>query len=279
MIKKILIPTDGYGLEDHVVRYVARAFPFSEFYVVSVVNTYERGVQLTNLLYTEMRVSAEKAIERAKNVLEEEGIKNVQCKVLEGLPSRIINRYAKKKDIDIIAMRVYSRRATVSAQRMGSTIKNVIKKSITPVLTIAEECKKIPIKKILFATDGTRKSKRAKNFSIIFSSSYKADMEVLHVMTDGGDKHHAEELVKNVEWKASFVDVRVKKSIEMGDDVVGKIVKRARFNDIVIMGVGRKVLLWSYIGHVTQAIVTHSPIPVILVPCIKKRWKKRILHR
>ncbi len=279
MIKNILIPTDGYGLEDHVIRYIAKVFPSSDFYVVSVVNTYERGVQLTNLLYSEMRVNAEKAIERAKNVLEEEGIKNVQCGVLEGLPSRIINKYAKKKDIDIIAMRVYSRRATASSQRMGSTIKNVIKKSITPILTIAEECEKIPIKKILFTTDGTRKSKRAKNFSILFSSSHKAEMEVLHVMRERGDKHHAEELVKNVEWKASFVDVKVKKSIEIGDDAVEKIMKRARFNDIVIMGVGRKVLFWSYIGHVTQAIVTHSPIPVILVPCIKKRWKKRMLLR
>ena len=95
MIKNILIPTDGYGLEDHVIRYIAKVFPSSDFYVVSVVNTYERGVQLTNLLYSEMRVNAEKAIERAKNVLEEEGIKNVQCKILEGLPSRIINKYAK----------------------------------------------------------------------------------------------------------------------------------------------------------------------------------------
>jgi len=279
VIKNILIPTDGYGLEDHVVKYVARAFPFSKFYVVSIINTYERGVQLTNLLYDEMRANAKKAIERAKNILEEEGIKNARYKILEGLPSRSINKYAKKKDIDIIALRVYSRKATASSQRMGSTIKNVIKKSITPVLTIAEECEKIPIKKILFTTDGTRKSKRAKNFSILFSSIYKAEMEVLHVMKEEEDKYHAEELVKNVKWKASFVDVRVKKSIEMSDDVVKKIVKHAGFNDIVIMGIGRKVLLWSYIGHVTQAIVTHSPIPVILVPCIKKRWKKRTLHK
>ena len=121
MIKNILIPTDGYGLEDHVVRYVARAFPLSNFYVVSVVNTYERGVQLTNLLYQEMKASAEKAIERAKSLLEKEGIKEVQCRILEGLPSRIINKYAKRRDIDLIAMRVYSRKSTASLRTDDDT--------------------------------------------------------------------------------------------------------------------------------------------------------------
>lgn len=278
MIKRILIPTDGYGIEDHVIRYVARAFPSSEFYVISVVNTYERGVQLTTLLYQEMKASAEKAIERAMYLLEEEGIKNVQCKILEGLPSRIIHKYAKKKDIDLIALRVYSRKSTASAQRMGSTIKNVIKKSITPVLTLAEECEGIPIKKILFSTDGTRKSKRAKNFSILFSCSLKTEMEALYVMEEGENRQHAEEIVKNAEWKAAFVDVKVKKSIETGD-AVEKIMEHARQNDILIMGVGRKFLLWHYVGHITQTIVTHSPIPVILAPCIKKRWKKRMPHK
>ena len=278
MIRRILIPTDGYGIEDHVIKYVARAFPSSEFYAISVVNTYERGVQLTNLLYQEMKASAEKAIERAMYLLEEEGIKNVQCKILEGLPSRIIHKYAKKKDIDLIALRVYSRKSTASAQRMGSTIKNVIKKSITPVLTLAEECEGIPIKKILFSTDGARKSKRAKNFSILFSCSLKTEMEALHVMREGGNRQHAEEIVKNAEWKAAFVDVKVKKSIETGD-TVEKIMEHARHNDILIMGVGRKFLLWHYVGHITQTIVTHSPIPVILVPHIKKRWKKRMPHK
>jgi nucleotide-binding universal stress UspA family protein len=103
-------------------------------------------------------------------------------------------------------------------------------------------------------------------------------MEALHVMKEEGDRQHADELVKNAEWKASFLDVKVKKSIEIGDPVE-KIMEHTRYNDILIMGVGRKVLLWHYVGHVTQTIVTHSSVPVILVPCIKKRWKKRMAHR
>jgi len=277
MIEKIVIPTDGYGLEDHVIRYVARAFPFAEFYVISIINTYERGVQLTNLLYKEMKESAEKAVKHGKEILEEEGITNIKTRVIEGLPSKKIVEYAKRKDADLIAVRVYSRKTTASAQRIGSTIKNILKKSTIPVLTLAEECDKLPIKNVLFATDGTRRSERAKNFAILFSSSLNTNLEVLHVVLDENNGRHADDILKNAEWKASFMDIKVKKSLEYGD-VVEKILGHAKENDVVIIGTGRKFLFWHYLGHVAQAVCTHSPVPVILVHCIKKRWEKR-MHR
>ncbi len=277
MIEKVVVPTDGYGLEDHVIKYVARAFPFAEFYVISVINTRERGVQLTTLLYKEMKESAEKAVKRGKEILEEEGIHNVKTRVLEGLPSKKITEYAKARDADLIALRVYSRKTTASSQRIGSTVKNILKRCTIPILTLAEECDKLPIKNVLFATDGTRRSERAKNFAILFSSSLNANLEVLHVVPDGNNGRHADDILKNAEWKASFMDVKVKKSLERGD-AVEKILEHAKENDVMILGAGRKFLLWPYVGHVTQAVCTHSPVPVILVHCIKKRWEKR-MHR
>lgn len=277
MIEKVVIPTDGYGLEDHVIRYVARAFPFAKFYVISVINTHERGVQLTTLLYKEMKESAEKAVKNGKEILEEEGIHNIKTRVLEGIPSKKITEYAKRRDADLIALRVYSRKTTASAQRIGSTVKNVLRKCTIPVLTLAEECNKLPINNVLLATDGTRRSERAKNFAILFSSSLNANLEVLHVVPDANNSHHADDLLKNAEWKASFMDVKVKKSLEHGE-IVENILRHAEENDAIIIGAGRKFLLWHYVGHVTQAVCTHSPVPVILVHCIKKRWEKR-MHR
>ena len=278
MIKKIIIPTDGYGLEDHVIKYIARAFPFAEFDIISVVNTFERGVQLTTLLYKEMKDGAKKAVEHGKNILENEGMTNVKTKVLYGIPSTKISEYAKTRDADLIAMRVYSRKKTVSVQRLGSTVRDVIKKCSLPVLTLAEECEKLPIKKVLFATDGTRKSERAKNFAILFSSYFKTDLEVIYIKQNKNDMEHADRVVKNAEWKASFLDVKVKKSIEEGD-VVERILEYAKNNDLLIMGTGKKFLFWHSIGHVTQAVCTHSPVPVMLVRCMKKRWEKRISRR
>ena len=273
MIEKILLPTDGYGLEDHVIKYVAKAFPDAEFHIISVVNTYERSVQLTSLLYKEMKDAAEKAIERAKKILKEEGIKKekIKSRILEGLPSRQIIKCAHTRDVDLIAMRVYSRKATASAQRMGSTLKNVVSKCRIPVLTLAQECNKLPIKKILFPTDGSRKAERAKNFAIVFASYYKASIEALHVAKE----EEKQDILNNVEWKASFLNVKVEKKIEKGD-VVEKILEHAKNNDMIIIGVGRKFLHSHYIGHITKAVITHSPIPVISVHYLKRRWEKRL---
>jgi len=275
VIEKILIPTDGYGLEDHVIKYVAKAFPYAEFHVISVVNTCERGVQLTSLLYKEMHEAAEKAIERAKDILKKEKIEDgrIKSRIIEGLPSREIIKCARRRDVDLVAMRVYSRKSTASAQRIGSTLKNVVSKCRIPVLTLAEECEKLPIRKILFPTDGSRKAERAKNFAIVFASYYKASIETLYVMD--GKREHAEELLKNVEWKASFLNVKVEKAIEEGN-VTEKILEYAKKNDLIIIGVGRKFAHLHYVGHVTKAVITHSPVPVISVHYLKRRWEKRL---
>ncbi|EDY36207.1 universal stress protein family [Aciduliprofundum boonei T469] len=272
MIKRILVPTDGYGLENHVIKYVARVFPFADFHVVSVINTYERGVQLTSILYEEMKESAKKAVEEGKKLLENEGIHNVSFRILEGLPSREIVRYARENDIDLIAMRVYCRKSTVSAQRMGSTVANVLKRTHIPVLTLAEEIKKSEIKKVLLLTDGTAKSKRAENYAILLASSFGAGMEVLYIK-DKKDGEHVKKL-DNVVWKASHWNIEVKKNIESMENK-DALLSHFNRNDIVVMGVGKKILFWRKIGHIAMFVATHSPIPVIFVNSFKKGWSQR----
>jgi len=271
MIKKILIPTDGYGLEDHVIRYVARAFPFADFHVISVVNTYERGVQMTDILYREMKDSARKAIQHAEALLEEEGIHLIHTHILEGLPSREIVKYSKIHDLDIIAMRVYCRKSTASAHRMGSTIRNVLRISTIPVLTLAEECQRYEIKNILLLTDGTGISKRAENYAILLASSYKARLEALYIKEEDED---ASKKLDSVMWRAKYLDVNVKRSIESFRDR-DMLMKHFANNDLVVMGIGRRRILHRHIGHMAQIVATHSPIPVIFVSALKKRWFKR----
>ncbi len=272
MIKRILIPTDGYGLEDHVIRYVARTFPLAEFHTISVVNTYERGVQLTDILYMEMKESAKKAIERSERILREEGIETVYSSILEGLPSRSIVNYAKKNDIDIIAMRVYCRKSTASAHRMGSTLSSVLKRSHIPVLTLANEAERFSIHKVLLLTDGTGKSKNAENYAILLASSFKAKMHVMYLKSK--KEMNAEKKIENVLWKASFWNIPTKK-VMVNESDKQAIINEFKENDIAVMGVGRRMLFWVKIGHLAQFVATHSPIPVIFVRALKKRWSPR----
>ena len=273
MIKKILIPTDGYGLEDHVINYAARAFPFAEFHVISVINTYEGGVQLTNLLYEEMKKGAQRAVYEAENKIRAHGIEDIKTTVAEGVPSIKIVAYAKLYNIDLIAMRVYSRRYTASAQRMGSTVKNVLKKSRVPVLTLAENCDRLPIKKILLLTDGTHKTKRAENYAIHFASTHGAKIEALYFSQEGGK---GEKILQNFEWKAKYWNVEVKKSTV---EEMGNLKKHFENNDLAIMGLGKKTIFGCKVGHFSQYVATHSPIPVIFVRKMKERWSSRALTK
>ena len=278
MIRRILIPTDGFGLEDHVINYVARAFPFAEFHVISVVNTYEKGVQLTNLLYNEIKEASQKAVCEAEKKLTELGVSDVKTMVIEGLPSKEIVKYAKINDIDLIAMRVYGRKQTASAHRIGSTVRNVLKKSRIPVLTLSYECDRIPIKSVLLLTDGTNKTKRAENFAILFASSYNLELETMYFLFgEGEDTKHVERIVKSIGWRAQFWNVPVKKSIIETD--IKNIFKHFNENDIVVMGVGKKTILGCKIGHLSLYVASHSPIPVIFVRKMKERWFKRISHK
>ena len=272
MIKRILIPTDGFGLEDHVIRYVARTFSFADFHVVSVVNTYERGVQLTDILYEEMKESAQKAISHAENLLEEEGIHLVHSAVLEGLPSREIVRYAKSHDVDLIAMRVYCRKSTASAHRLGSTVKNVLKRSTIPVLTLAEDVERYEIKRILLLTDGTLKSHRAENYAILLASSFGAALEILYIR--GKEEGNIEGKLKNVSWKASYWGIPVETFIE--EESMDKVIKHFHRSDVAVMGVGKRILFFKTVGRMSQLVATHSPIPVIFVSSMKKRWSQRM---
>ncbi len=270
MIKKILIPTSGYGNEDHIIEYVARVFPFATFHVVNVIDAYNRGFQLTNLLDQELSKLAENAIEQAKKKFQDEGINNIETKILRGLASKTIVKYSRKNDIDLIATGVYNKKSTCSINQMGSTVKNIIAHSTIPVLTLTKDTDKSQIKNILFPTDGTRKTRWAKNFAILLSAHLHAKLEVLSALNDKKDEDLALKLLENIEWKASFLNVKVKKTIKKGE-AINIILEQTKENDIIIMGCGRRFLFWQTIGHVTKTIACSSSIPVIFVRYFKKR--------
>ena len=256
------------------MQYVARAFPFAQFYIVSVVNVYERGVQLTNLLYREMRESAEEAVEHASNLLLAEGIEPEKAEIVEGLPSKSIVSYAKRNHIDVICMRVYSRRATVSPHRMGSTVKAVLERSHIPVLTLAEEARRFRIERILFPTCGERRGKSARNFALLLAAKTRASVEALYVKERGGPC--GKPMLDDVKWKAGLMGIEISERLEEGEPLE-VILRRAGENDIIVMGMGRRLSPWHRMGHVTQGVIVHSPIPVVSVPPYleRKRWSRR----
>lgn len=268
MFKRILIPTDGTGLEDHAIRYAALAFPFGKYHVISVIQPEVRGTHLTKLMRQMLKESADKAINHAEKLLLKEGIKIEKKKVLHGVPSKEINRYAKSEDIDLIVMRSYCKTG-VQSFRLGSTIENVIKHTTAPILIVSTSASQREPKRILLPIGGAQLDLKAlENVAMNTAKSFNAELTALYVVEDTKmekGRAHAEKVLENVAWKAKHFEIRLKKVIEHGDPAEA-ILKREDSHDLVIMGAGKKGIFRKVVmGHVAREICATSPLPIILV--------------
>ncbi|UCE74002.1 MAG: universal stress protein [Methanomassiliicoccales archaeon] len=268
MFNKILIPTDGSGLEDHAIRYTAMAFPFARYHVISVIQPNVRGTHLTKLLRQMLEESAKKAISHAEKLLLGEGIEIQKKKVLFGIPSKEIIKYAKSEDMELLVMRSYCKSGVLS-YRLGTTIENVLRHIHCPVLIITTSATQREPKRILLPIGGAHLEQKAlENVAMNTAKSFNAQLTALYVI-EGGRKGkgraHAQKILENAAWKAKHFDIRLRKAIEQGDP--GDIILHyADSHDLIIMGAGKKgVFRRVVLGHVAREICAPSPVPIILV--------------
>ncbi|UCE37057.1 MAG: universal stress protein [Thermoplasmata archaeon] len=268
MFNKILIPTDGTGLEDHAIRYSALAFPFAKYHVISVIQPNVRGAHLTKLLRHMLEESAEKAISHAEELLLEEGIDIEKKGILFGTPSKEILKYAKTEAIDLIVMRSYCKSGVLS-YRLGTTIENVLKRTHIPVMIITTMVAPREPKKILLPIGGAHQDQKSiENVALNTAKSFLAELTALYVIEEGKgprEKSNAEKVLDNVAWKAQHFEVKVKKVIEQGEP--GEVIlKYAESHDLIIMGAGKKGIFKRVVlGPVARKICAPSPVPIILV--------------
>lgn len=274
MLKNILVPTDGFGLEDDVIHFVAESFPEANFYVISVVSASQRGVHLTTLMKDVLQKSAREAIEHAVDILSSYGASVIKTDVLSGIPSRCIIKYAKENRINLIAFRTYAK-AGIQSLRLGSTIENTLKGTKIPVLIMATKKKGETPKKMLVATDGTHSSQNAENYAIYLSLYFKAKLSAIYVARKEGMKEYGARVLENFVWKAQQFGIEAEPIFASGEPE-DEIIKLAGKYHLVIMGSGRRGFLGSHvIGHVAREVAAVSPTPVIFVRYRLEKLGKR----
>ena len=155
---------------------------------------------------------------------------------------------------------------------MGSTVKNIIAHSTIPVLTLTTRTDKSEIKNILFPTDGEHKTRWAKNYAILLAAHLHAKLEALNVADESKDGDFSKKILKNIEWKASFLDVKVEKTVKKGE-IINVILEQTKDNDIIIMGCGRRFLFWQTVSDLTKKIACSSTIPIIFVRHFNKKLR------
>lgn len=267
MFKKVLIPTDGTGLEDHAINYAAIAFPNAEFHILSVIQPHVKGTHLTRLLIQMQEESAEKAVNHAEELLKGLGIKGSIKKVLRGSPSKNILKYADASDIDIIVMRSYCAEG-VQNYRLGSTIEKVLNHIHCPMLLISHTARQVKPEKILLSAGRGVDPKKLENVALFIAKSYGAKLTTLFVLEKKGserEREFGEKVLKNIAWKADHVGLDVEKVFEHGDPAE-KILEYAVDHDLIIIGAGRKKIFRRIaIGHVAREVCATSPAPILLV--------------
>lgn len=266
MFTRILIPTDGFGLEDHAIIYAAQVFPDAELHVISVVDTKVHGIQYTTMLQDIMDESAGNALSHAEELFSEHGVKVKVKQVLYGIPSKVINNYANENEATFIIVRSYCQHGLHSPV-LGSTIENLLKRTKVPVMVLSVAVDGVKPSRVLLASDGTHLSKNAENFALQFCQSLGATLVCLFVANPKkrGHVEFGKKVMINLGWKAKQLGVTVEEKLSTGD-LDTSVIEASQNAQVVIMGAGRKNFLKRVvIGHMARCTCATSEKPVILV--------------
>lgn len=141
-IKRILFPTDISEGSAHAVPFVTDLTKHygAKLYIIHVMYDVARatGWYVPHIsmdeLYRDIEANAVKEIEKCC-VEDLRGYKNIEYKVLKGVPHEEILKFAEENAIDLIIMGTHSRKG-LDRVIFGSTAERVVRHAPCPVLTV-----------------------------------------------------------------------------------------------------------------------------------------------
>lgn len=141
-IKKILFPTDISEGSAYAVPFVADLTRHygAKLYIIHVVYDIARatGWYVPHVsmdeMYRDIEANAKKEIEKCC-VEELRGYKNIEYKIVKGVPHEEILKFAEENNIDMIIMGTHSRKG-LDRVIFGSTAERVVRNARCPVLTV-----------------------------------------------------------------------------------------------------------------------------------------------
>ncbi len=141
-IKRILFPTDLSEGSAHAVPFVADLTKHygAKLYIIHVMYDVARatGWYVPHVsmdeMYRDIEVNARKEIEKCC-IEELRGYKDIDYKVLKGVPHEEILKFSEENSIDLIVMGTHSRKG-IDRVIFGSTAERVVRNARCPVLTV-----------------------------------------------------------------------------------------------------------------------------------------------
>lgn len=266
LLKKILVPLDGSELAARILVHARRLLhaPGSMVTLLRVIPKVE-DLETTSLVLEEVR-------ER----LSADGVP-ATARVVVGDPAMRIAQIAEESDASLIALSTHGRSGVARVLR-GSVAEETLRIAPVPVLLANPfalgETEELPIRKVLVALDGSKRSAKALPFATEIAKIYGAELVLLHVV-DLSWCHYPEvarphEHALGRDYLArelERLDVRARTSLVEGS-APGKIIEAVeteRADLLVLASHSRSGVARWYYGSVAESVIrkVHSPILVV----------------
>lgn len=282
MLEKLLVPLDFEPGNDELLRHaslVARKFG-SQVILVHAFPDLRLLPEEPGTLVDMARANARSRLEQAARRLLEEGVPEVQCRLLEGEPFERIVTVADEQEANVVMLA--ARPAGSCDARLGTTAERVCRKGHKPVWVVHPAHAALP-RSLLCPVDFSEASHRALGNAIHLARQFDAELTVLTVAPPiwtyfrffgGDDQPPPPEQGARLEAKlAEFVrqfdlhGVRQQTLVRRGEphrEILTAVQETDA--DLVVMGtVGRTGVARILMGSVTAKILRALPCSVITV--------------
>ena len=210
------------------------------------------------------------------------GVLQPELVVRQGNAPRCILSVAQKENMEVIVMGTHGRRG-FDRLVLGSTTDRVIRKAACPVLVVSDSSHNAlgtgpdgrhRLSRILYCTDFSNNSERARSYAISLAAEYDAELVLLHVAESPSDVARAEEIVaEHTHELDKLVSETERKNLNLRSAVrFGKpyeeIVRYATGGQaslIIMTARGGDSVDRAVFGSTTYRVIQLGPCPVLAI--------------
>ena len=267
MFQNILITMDDSQLVKNAIRYTANAFPDAKYHILTVLNTSEQNVPLSDILMEDLKESCKRAVKNGIDILEDMGIKDHEKSIRKGKPGEEIINYSEEKSIDLIVVGTQSK-SGIQIYDIGATCLHVLEHSSKPVLVFDSVVEINTPKKLLHPNSGDRYSLKGGCVAIELAEYFGGEVKILS--TRGGAE--TESTFKRLYDFAHEHDIpyHLRSCAVKPHD---EIVKESKKNDLIVGSLGRPGLKYELrmiyppfaVGELEREVLVEARKPILFV--------------
>ena len=266
-MEKLMVATDGSDYSESAIREAINLAKVcsSKLFVVSIVTT---NLEFETVVPQVMEKDEKEAREHLKSVKSRAAKEGIDCDVIVRLsenPFQDIIALAEKNKVNMIIVGTHGRTG-LKRLMMGSVTAKVIGHSPCNVLVVPLHAK-VECRNILLATDGSKYSDAAASEAIGIAKKCGSSLFVVSVASADTKVASAAGNVKKVTGIAERENIHMEGIAVKGEPYEAIIeTSKQKHADLIIMGGhGRTGLERLLMGSVTERVIGHSEVAVLVV--------------